>query len=524
LKNKNLLDKKNPSASIIALEDRMSVLKDAGSGITKITLRGDRPDELTALANEIAHVYIAEILPKSEAASEDISKKEEVQIKEYRNNLIRQLEEARRRLDDCERRLREFNTKDEKVNALSTALKNRLSALEAERARLLNIYTPLYPGVISVESEIASVNEEIKALPPRPTGGFELEREFKDSEKIYSTLNKKWQEIRFKKVEDLVSAKRLPSIVSYATQIQPVFDITKKISFLLSWALIAIASGLACMLLATLLDSSILNQEDLTNYTHLAVTATLPYIKHIASDGRKKSETNLILKYEDQNNLVEPYRLLYTRMSSDLFDGQPKGKTVLMTSSVPHEGKSLIAANLSLVMARSGKKVILVDCNIARPSIHKIFGTGKNAAGLTDILIKGATLSSVVMNVTDMLLGGGMSMDQILKYKGLDRLNIISSGPSISAGGEVLRSSKLDTLLEELKANYDYIVLDAPSVSVSADSLILAPKSSAVYIVYSTGGVPRGHLRSAIRQLSAIQVEGANKALAVKGVIMNRCI
>lgn len=521
--NQNMLDKKNPSASVMDLAGKVLVTKDPASGVIAITLKGDKSARLTALANEIAHVYVGELLPKAEATNEELSKKEETRIKEYRNNLVKELQEAKKRLDDRERKWKDFNAQDEKVETLATSLKNRLSSLEAERSKLLTIYTPLYPGVVRIESEIGSIKEEIASLPPRPTGRFELEREFRDSEKIYATLNKKWQDIRFKKIEDLVSAKRIPVITAYAMRPQTLFDTAKRVSFLLSWALAAIAIGLAAMLLATISDTSILNKEDLALYARLPVVGSLPYIKNIVSKGARKHVSNLILKYEDQSDMIEPYRLLYTRISAGLFNGQ-QGKAILLTSSVPGEGKSLIASNLSLAISRSGKKVALIDCNMARPSINSIFGITKNMPGLADVLVKGASLESVTMNVTDILLGGGMQMNEVLRFKGLDRLNIISSGTQISAGGELLRSNKLDALLAELKAKYDCLIFDTPSVAASADSLILAPKADAIYIVYSQGRVPRGHLRSAVQQLSSSLTGNENKIAVLKGVIMNRCI
>jgi len=277
---------------------------------------------------------------------------------------------------------------------------------------------------------------------------------------------------------------------------------------MLAGLIAALFLGFVIISIAVFSDTSIATPEEMSSFSKLPVAGIIPYID-------KKSP--LLLENEGCADMVDSYRRLYAHIYSDIFAETLNGKIILLTSAIPREGKSIIAANLSLVMARAGKKSLLIDFNFERPYIHKLFGIDSKSPGLTDILARGTSLDSALMSVTDMLLGN-MEMGKALGSKGLDKLNIIIAGRPLSMAGELLHSDKIEKLLQDLKNRFDIIILDGPSVSESVDGIILASKCDAALMAYSAGKkpTPRSYLKSAINSLA--------KSGSLKGVIITRCI
>lgn len=189
-------------------------------------------------------------------------------------------------------------------------------------------------------------------------------------------------------------------------------------------------------------------------------------------------------------------------------------KTVLVTSAKDGDGKSTVAGNLALTMAQSGRRVILVDCNIHQPSIHELFNL-PNETGLTD------------------LLAGQVSIGGVIKETNVPRLQIISSGTGfllqmnnahgimpaglvdrLSQGTELLGSPLMAKILAELRQTYDIVILDTPALIQITDAMVLAPFVDEIVLVVARHQSTRDALRTAQRQLSNV---GAKSI----GVVLN---
>lgn len=173
----------------------------------------------------------------------------------------------------------------------------------------------------------------------------------------------------------------------------------------------------------------------------------------------------LIVQDNPKSPVSEAYRTLRTNIQFSSFDNDLD--TILVTSSGPAEGKSTIASNLALSMAEIGKNVLLIDCDLRKPSIHKKFNISNNK-GLSNLLI------------------GQFKFDEVAqKYS--DNMYILTSGTVPPNPSEMLASKKMKQFLVEAKKNFDFIILDTPPVVAVTDAQLLSTMVGGVLLVVASG-------------------------------------
>lgn len=168
-----------------------------------------------------------------------------------------------------------------------------------------------------------------------------------------------------------------------------------------------------------------------------------------------------IVEKEPKSPVTEAYRTLRTNIQFSSFDNDLK--SILVTSSGPSEGKSTTIGNIAFTMAQAGKKVILIDCDLRKPSIHKKFAIS-NKIGLSDYLVGEASLEEVVVNYAD-------------------NLNIIPSGTIPPNPAEMISSNKMKAFIKQCEAEYDCVLVDAPPVIAVTDAQILSTFINGVLLV-----------------------------------------
>lgn len=171
----------------------------------------------------------------------------------------------------------------------------------------------------------------------------------------------------------------------------------------------------------------------------------------------------LVSQHDPKSPVAEAYRVLRTNLNFAALD-RPF-KTLLVTSPGPEEGKSTTIANLAVVMAQSGVSTLLVDCDLRKPVLHKIFQLD-NARGLTNLLVDREARPQDFVRET--LLPG---------------LHVLTSGPLPPNPSELLASRRMSELIEELKPHYGVVLFDSPPVVAVADAAILAAKVDGVLLV-----------------------------------------
>ena len=168
-----------------------------------------------------------------------------------------------------------------------------------------------------------------------------------------------------------------------------------------------------------------------------------------------------VLEKQPKSIEAESYRILRTNIMYSSFDKEIK--RILVTSSEPGEGKSTTSGNLALAFAQDEKKVILIDCDLRKPSLHKKFRISNNR-GLSDVIIDRDKLNKCIQKRTEYL-------------------DILTAGKIPPNPSEMLGSQAMSSLLDELSNIYDVIVLDSPPVLAVTDAQILSTKSDGVVLV-----------------------------------------
>ena len=206
------------------------------------------------------------------------------------------------------------------------------------------------------------------------------------------------------------------------------------------------------------------------------------------------SVSKLISIKDPRSPIAESYRTLRTNIKFSSFD--KKMQSILITSSGTGEGKSTTAANLAIVMAQSGNKTILIDCDQRRPNVHKLFKIS-NEIGLSNFLI------------------GSIDFNKAIQKAELENLHILPSGTKPPNPSELISSNTMMEFVEELKKHYDYVILDSPPVIPVTDAQLLASYVDGCLLVVSFGEVEKEAAMKAHDLLNKVNAH-------IIGVILNK--
>lgn len=254
-------------------------------------------------------------------------------------------------------------------------------------------------------------------------------------------------------------------------------------------AVVGFSLALGAALLLEYLDNTVKSTDDLSSDS-IGLTS----LGAIENVGGSSYQDRLISSLGPFSSAAESYRQIRTNVQFMAVD-QP-AKSVLITSSSPEEGKSMTAANMGIIMAQAGLRTTVIDADLRRPVMHKIFKV-PNLGGLTDLL------SSHELEV-----------EEQLKDTGVENLKIITSGPLPPNPSEILGSQKMMELLQQLEKMSDVIILDTPPVLPVTDAIVLSKRVDGVIVVTKAKYTRRDSLKQALERLNQI---GAN----ILGGILN---
>jgi capsular exopolysaccharide synthesis family protein len=427
-------------------------------------------------------------------------------------------------------------------------LNDQLSNLRVSMDTLLLVYTEKHPDVLELNEQIEKISgnmlkeliaqlrtmekrkgelaqslavaqEKFQALPQSGLNLARLERDAKLQGEVYAMLEEKYQEALIRqaeKVEEVSIVK--PALEPYDPTNPPNTTSTAFIGVILGMTL-----GLVFSFISETLDTSIGTIEDVEEFIGVPVLGIIPFVSEdeVREILLKKADMSqdeevlgrnarLVSHFAPHSTLAESYRTLRTNIQFASLE--KNAKVIMLTSSSPKEGKSTTTANLSMTMAQVGLRTLLIDADMRKPMVNKVFGLEREP-GLSDILLGNYELEESIKTVTDIMMGK-MGMEDIMKTPGIDNLHIITSGVIPPNPSELLNSPRMKEFIETVREMYDVVIFDTTPILPATDAAVLGSKVDSVVLVYKAGAIARGALKRA-----KVQMDNVNAK--VLGVVLN---
>jgi len=265
----------------------------------------------------------------------------------------------------------------------------------------------------------------------------------------------------------------------------------KRMQMVLMTALGAFALCAGIVFGIDFMDDSIKGQEDIERFVQLPFLGNIPLFKEKIKDLHQKA---FFVHYKPLSDVSECFRFIKVAIN---FSGAPGSlKCILLTSSVPSEGKSLVSANLISSFLRDGEKSLLVDADLRHPTAHLLTNTD-NLKGLSNYL---AT---------------NMEFEEVVQKSPIPQLDVIAAGPLSPNPTELFSSYRMENFIREAKSRYDRILIDSPPVVGLADSLVIGTKCDGVIFLIQARHISRNLIKKAKQRM-------LETGLKVLGVIINK--
>jgi capsular exopolysaccharide synthesis family protein len=436
----------------------------------------------------------------------------------------------------------------ESPSPVFSSLNNKLLNLTLQRDTLLLDFTEKHPEVEEVNKQIDEVvesmlkevrkqeetlalkaeqylkeSEELKkryaGLPQEGLEMARLEREVKLNEDIVSQLEAKYQEVLIREAEKIEEVTIVRPALEPTRPINPPRKgATTAIGFLLG-----IVIGVIFAFLKESLDTSIGTIADVEEYLDLPVLGIISYthpenifddIPELADsfegaeDGTLVSLASLLVT---DSTIAENFRALEANVQ--YISAEKDVRVLMVTASTMEEGKTLVASNLAVTFAVMNYKTLLIDGDLRKPDIHRIFGLNRES-GLSDAVLGTSDWREVRNTINDMILGR-LGVKGVMSTHGIDNLHVITAGTNYANPMRLLSSDQMKQMIQEFKVDYDIIIVDSPPILQSSDPIILAERVDAVLLVYKVGSISRGLLKRAKDQLDNVKSN-------TLGVILNQ--
>jgi len=208
----------------------------------------------------------------------------------------------------------------------------------------------------------------------------------------------------------------------------------------------------------------------------------------------KSEPIPVIAEVDPKSPAVEGYRALRTNIQFAELDHPCR--SIVVTSATAGEGKTTTAANFAVIAAQVGTSVCLIDADLRRPSLHRIFGLS-NTAGLTTALVQGRPLA------------------ELAQATRVPHLFVLPTGPLPANPAELVGSRRMRSFVEAASEKFELIVLDTPPVLAASDAVALSAQCDGVVFVIRSGTVPNEAVRHAVEQIHAVKGR-------ILGVLLNR--
>ena len=402
-------------------------------------------------------------------------------------------------------------------SALLEKLREQQADLKIQVAQLSTQFGPSYPKLAQLNSQLkeveAQIQGEMRKVAARLRGDYmaavqresmlrsALEQQKQQANKLnesaieYSLLkrdvdaNRTLSEGLLEKLKEagvtaglrsnnfrIVDAARVPTSPSGP-------NILRNLAFALA---LGLSTGIGLAFLLESMDNTVRTPEQAQTISSLPSLGMIPLGSRSTRELRgsaklalasSKEAVELVTKSRPRSQMAESYRALRTSLLLTFPGGPPK--VILITSALPEEGKTTTSVNSAIVLAQKGTRVLLIDADLRRPSIHKTLGMGPTL-GLSHVLTGTASLQQAIIPSTI-----------------LPDLFLLPAGTPPPNPAELLASTKMKNVLEDLRKHYDHIVIDSPPTLSVTDAVVMSTAADAVVLVIRSGHTTKPALRRA---------------------------
>lgn len=367
------------------------------------------------------------------------------------------------RLKEYDDKLAELNEKlDEKIKILKAGI----FASSPEEVKTLSqkiIEVEIKAGslrttISELDRVVNKYRERFNKLPKTTIELASLQRNRESLEKLYTLVEEKYQEAT-------INEQSQPGNVLIIDDARTPYSPSKpnRVLIIIVGLLIGVGLSFAFVFLKNYFDNTIKTPEDLQK-KNLNVLAWIPRVEELAV--KEASKFDFVILNKPDSVTSESFRALRTRIQFSRPDKETL-KTIVITSPAPQEGKTFVTLNLAGSFAQADKKVLLVDCDLRKPRVHRVFDLNKEP-GLINYLV------------------GEKKLEEITHKSEMKNLSIITSGTIPPNPAEMLDSKQMDDFIEVVRGMYDYVIIDSPPIIAVTDAEILAKKVDGAVLVVSS--------------------------------------
>ena len=421
------------------------------------------------------------------------------------------------------------------ASSLLDGLRTKAADLKIQAAELSTQFGPAYPKLAQINNQLKEIDAQLLVETKKVSGKIKgqymaalqresmlhdaLEKQKQEANKLnesaieYSLLkrdldtNRQLYEGLLEKLKQAGVSAGLRSnnfrIVDVARV--PTYPIEPNIPRNLSFAfMLGLISGVGLAFLLEGLDNTVRTTEQAQMISGLPPLGMIPLGSRTTREGANskrlviasssKEAVELITQVRPQSQMAESYRALRTSLLLSNLGAPPK--VIMVTSALPQEGKTTTSINCAVVLAQKGIRVLLIDADLRRPSIHKTLGMGPRS-GLSNVLTGSATLESAITHSPI-----------------LPNLDVLPAGTPPPNPAELLASTNMRDVLTELRGRYDHIVVDTPPTLSVTDAVVLSPRADAIVLVIRSGQTTKQALRRSRDILMQVNAK-------VSGVLLN---
>jgi tyrosine-protein kinase Etk/Wzc len=484
-----ILREVNDVFAVKKILDNLSVSElSRGSSILKLSYKDSSPRRSEKILDAVTRAYTKQNIERSAAETAQGLAFVQSQIP----IALGKLNIAEKNLNTFRSEVGSVDLTSEAQNILSqlSVLEEEFILLEAEEELLLKSYTDQHPTYkqfkfrkSKVEDQLGLLRTEAATLPVNQQQVVNLSRELKLSSAIYTKLLTRAQEIEVARAGTVGSVRVIDPALASSSPIAPRFSLIIALA-----ALLGLLIGASYVLLLRFFKRGIESSVEI-EALGMPVYATVSQ-ETDQSIGRRGRLTVLSLS-KPESLAVEAFRSLRTALHFGLLE--ERRNSLLITSAAPNAGKSFSAVNLSVVSAQAGQRVVLIDGDMRRGTIHKYFGIQKSAPGFSDYL------------------SGNVGFEEITTDVDVPNLTVIHSGRFPPNPSELLLQDRAKILIDKLEKEYDLVIVDSPPILAVTDPMILARYVSMRLMVVRFGLTKVYDLDAANRQfaVAGIKVAGA---------------